>query len=63
MSELGYLFHDKSSLHIVAWDLDVKRSRTEMLPVEHGVVDWERDAFPAPLQGASGIDARFLIQI
>ncbi len=24
MNELGYLFHDKSSLHIVAWDLDVK---------------------------------------
>ncbi len=26
VSELGYLFHDKSSLHIVAWDLDVERS-------------------------------------
>ncbi len=21
VSELGYLFHDKSSLHIIAWDL------------------------------------------
>jgi hypothetical protein len=27
VSELGYLFLDKSSLHIVAWDLDVKRSQ------------------------------------
>ncbi len=27
VSELGYLFHDKSSLHIVAWDLDVERSQ------------------------------------
>jgi len=27
VSELGYLFHAKSSLHIVAWDLDVKRSQ------------------------------------
>ena len=27
MSELGYLFHDKSSLHIVAWYLDVERSQ------------------------------------
>ena len=27
VSELGYLFHDKSSLHIVAWDLDVERSK------------------------------------
>jgi hypothetical protein len=24
VSELGYLFHDKSSLHIIAWDLDVR---------------------------------------
>ncbi len=27
VSELGYLFHDKSSLHIVVWDLDVERSQ------------------------------------
>ena len=27
MSELGYLFHDKSSLRKVAWDLDVERSQ------------------------------------
>jgi hypothetical protein len=27
VSELGYLFLDKSSLHIVAWDLDVERSQ------------------------------------
>ncbi len=27
VSELGYLFHDKSSLHIIAWDLDVERSQ------------------------------------
>ena len=27
MSELGYLFHDKSSLHIIARDLDVERSQ------------------------------------
>ncbi len=27
MSELGYLFHDKSSLQIVAWDLDVETSQ------------------------------------
>ncbi len=27
VSELGYLFHDKSSLHIVAWDLVVERSQ------------------------------------
>ncbi len=27
MSELGYLFHEKSSLNIVAWDLDVERSQ------------------------------------
>ena len=27
MSELGYLFLDKSSLHIVARDLDVERSQ------------------------------------
>ena len=27
MSELGYLFHDKSSMHIVACDLDVERSQ------------------------------------
>ncbi len=27
MSELGYLFHDKSSLHIGALDLDVERSQ------------------------------------
>ena len=27
MSELGYLFHDKSSLHIIAGDLDVERSQ------------------------------------
>ncbi len=27
MSELGYLFHDKSSLHIVARDLDVERTQ------------------------------------
>ncbi len=26
MSDLGYLFHDKSSLHIIARDLDVERS-------------------------------------
>ncbi len=25
--KVGYLFHDKSSLHIVAWDLDVERSQ------------------------------------
>ncbi len=24
---MSYLFHDKSSLHIVAWDLDVERSQ------------------------------------
>ncbi len=28
MSELGSLFLDKSSLHIIAWDLDVERSTT-----------------------------------
>ncbi len=27
VSEFGYLFHDKSSLHIEAWDLDVERSQ------------------------------------
>ncbi len=27
VSELGYLFYDKSSLHIIAWDLDVERSQ------------------------------------
>ena len=27
MSELGYLFHDKSSLLIIALDLDVERSQ------------------------------------
>ena len=27
VSELGYLFHDKSSPHIIAWDLDVERSQ------------------------------------
>ncbi len=27
MSELGYLFLDKSSLHIIACDLDVERSQ------------------------------------
>ncbi len=27
MSELGYLFHDKSSLHIVVLYLDVERSQ------------------------------------
>ena len=29
VSELGYLFHDKSSLHIIAWDLDVERSQLD----------------------------------
>ena len=29
MSELGYLFHDKSSLHIIARDLDVERSQLD----------------------------------
>ena len=29
VSELGYLFHDKSSLHIIAWDLDVERSQSQ----------------------------------
>ncbi len=27
VSELGYLFLNKSSLHIIAWDLDVERSQ------------------------------------
>ncbi len=27
VSDLGYLFHDKSSLHIIVWDLDVERSQ------------------------------------
>ena len=29
MSELGYLFLTKSSLHIIAWDLDVKDQAVE----------------------------------
>jgi hypothetical protein len=27
VSELGYLFLDKSSLHMIAWDLDLERSQ------------------------------------
>jgi len=29
VSDLDYLFHDKSSLHIIAWDLDVERSQLD----------------------------------
>ncbi len=29
VSELGYLFLDKSSLHIIAWDLDLERSQLD----------------------------------
>ena len=31
VSELGYLFLDRSSLHIIAWDLDVERSQLYFL--------------------------------
>ena len=38
VSELGYLFHDKSSLHIIAWDLDLERSQYTVFDVKAGMM-------------------------
>ncbi len=38
MSELGYLFHEKSSLHIIARDLDAERSQYTVFDVKAGMI-------------------------